>query len=337
MATVVILTAASSSPWATPSDWNAANNSIEAIGGGAGGNPTSIAFSGQAGGGGAYAKIINQALSGNIAFTIGADAASTVDGTDTQFKDSSTLLAKAGLSATGLGGLATTSVGSTKFKGGNGSPGSSGVDPDAGAGGGGGAGGLNAAGNNGANSPGSGNIGGAGGQGDGSAGGAGGAGGNNGAGANGAAGAEWSSAGSGGGGGGCGGENGAGGNGGAYGAGGGGGGIASGAGGTGKAGVIVITYTVAPAITSTVTTQGEDSTAAVVSEELAAAVASATEDSTASTLFEELAAAIASATEDYSDGVFVVTSLGPEYTLLQQRHRRMRIAQARGIGSFFRP
>lgn len=129
---------------------------VETWGGsGQGGNPWG---SPQGGGGGAYAAIVNLTVTpaavmnmqigqgGNS--TSGTDFGGGQDGTDTWFKDTSTVLAKAGLGGindltpNANGGLASGSIGTTKFDGGNGSL----APVGAGAGGGGAAGGPDGAG-----------------------------------------------------------------------------------------------------------------------------------------------------------------------------------------------
>ncbi|HEU0155154.1 MAG TPA: hypothetical protein VFQ82_03730, partial [Stellaceae bacterium] len=75
--TMIFLTQASASPWTVPADWNSSANTIEVIGGGGGGinaGDVSGAFGGQGGGGGAYSKITNLALTGggSVNFSVGA-------------------------------------------------------------------------------------------------------------------------------------------------------------------------------------------------------------------------------------------------------------------------
>ena len=65
---------ASNAAWATPGDWNNANNFIEGIAGGGGGQDNN-AGNGNGGGGGAYGKAINQTLTGNNNITVGAAGA----------------------------------------------------------------------------------------------------------------------------------------------------------------------------------------------------------------------------------------------------------------------
>src|SRR5437763_912805 len=100
MATIVILTTANSSPWTKPGDWNDSANTVEAIGGGGGGGkaaaPATLGgSSGGGGGGAAYTKATNVTLSGNPTFTVGVKGnggATPSSGTDTQFKDASTVV-----------------------------------------------------------------------------------------------------------------------------------------------------------------------------------------------------------------------------------------------------
>ena len=101
--TVIVLTTGTS--WTVPSDWNNSNNTIECYGAGSYG-------------GGAYAKITNLALVINSSYTIsiGAGSAGGTAG-DTYFSNTTTVLAKGAVGSTG--GLASTSVGSIKYSGGN--------------------------------------------------------------------------------------------------------------------------------------------------------------------------------------------------------------------------
>lgn len=232
VSSVVFLTSGTS--FSRPVDWNDTNNSIEGIGGGAGGRPGTLCFGGAGGEGGGYAKIVNQTLAGSTAYAIGAGGAINGNGGNTTFINSATLLARGG-------NTAATQVGATTRLGGAG-----GARGTGGAGGGGGAGGPNAAGVVGA--VGVALAGGAGGRGDGTFGGTGGAGGPNLTnGSPGNPGAEYTAtaggtAGSGGGGGGAGASN-VGGAGALYGGAGGGGGKngAGGNGGLGAQGLIIIT------------------------------------------------------------------------------------------------
>lgn len=233
--TVIFLTVTGAGNWTVPSDWNSAQNTVEVIGGGSGGNTL-----GGAGAGGAYAKVTNLALTAgaSIAYSVGIGGAPTVAGGNTFFNGTAgagnnSAQANGGAApVTTTGGIGGAVVNGSGFTGGNG--GSLSTD----AGGGGGAAGLNGAGVNGAN--GGVGAGGNGGNGDNNSGGAGSAGGTTGIIANGGPGTEYdASHGSGGGGGGC--TTGTAGNGGLYGAGGG-GALAGGTAGSGAQGFIVITY-----------------------------------------------------------------------------------------------
>jgi len=108
MATDIRLATTGTHTWAVPSDWNDANNTIECIGPGADGG------SNYGGGGGAYAKLLNLNLTpgSNVSYSIGTH------GGDTWFVSTSTVLAKGGSGQNG--GSATTSVGSVKVSGHNG-------------------------------------------------------------------------------------------------------------------------------------------------------------------------------------------------------------------------
>ncbi len=114
---VIFLTSGTSS-WTVPADWNSANNKIEAIGAGGSSVGTSGVYGG---GGGAYAKITNLALTPGavIPVQIGAGGGAVT----TQFRDSSTLVADYGRNGTasinGAGGTVANSVGSVKYKGGD--------------------------------------------------------------------------------------------------------------------------------------------------------------------------------------------------------------------------
>lgn len=261
--------------WIIPADFNPANNTIEAIGGGGGGGrgpQGSPGVGGDGGGGGAYAKIINfnpggatqvPVHVGDLGIGGSSDASPATAGGDTTFNTTS-LIAKGG-SGAGAGGSAAASTGTVKRSGGNGGShvGSGGSN---GGGGGGGAAGNIAAGANGANgaTPDAGD-GGNGGQGNPSSGGQGGIKGDSSSSTeptDGANGGEWVTAGSGGGGGGAAAitlplAQGA--KGGKFGGGGGGGGahagvVGGGLGGNGANGVIVITYTPSVATADTTIT-----------------------------------------------------------------------------------
>ncbi len=160
--TVIFLTTTGAGTWKVPSDWNNNDNSIECIAGGAAGGPsTSGGAGGPGGGGGAYAKISNisaAALGGlgsNVNFSVGIGG-NAGSGGDTWFNATSLANAVAngsGISCGaqhgsytsdgstgGLGGLGSSSVGTTVHSGGNGS---TIIAFNTQAGGGGGAGGPN--------------------------------------------------------------------------------------------------------------------------------------------------------------------------------------------------
>lgn len=231
-ATVTFLTATTSSTYTKPVDWNNSSNNIQGIG--AGGAGAGSSGSANSGAGGAFARQNNVTLSSNPSYRCGAAAGTTGSGTaptaNTFFLDGSTLVAAGGQSASAgvSGGSTANSVGTTKYKGGDGNLG--GVI-GAGAGG--------AAGPNGAGGNGQDGNDGTGGAGDAGYGGSGGSGSGAGSGDPGGAGSEFDAThGSGGGGGGGTTGGGAGGN---YGAGGG-GKTSSGSGGIGKQGLLVVTY-----------------------------------------------------------------------------------------------
>lgn len=140
-----------------PSDFNINSNTIACIGAGfagQGGQPSTGGFGGGGptgaggvgGGGGAFASISNYSAHG-----AGAIVNVQVGAGDTWFDTSSTVLAKA---STGqVGGLASSSIGTVTYSGGNGGNGGAGGDSSGnggGGGGGGGAAGPHGAGNNGA-------------------------------------------------------------------------------------------------------------------------------------------------------------------------------------------
>ncbi|QQG37862.1 MAG: hypothetical protein HYS26_04540 [Candidatus Kaiserbacteria bacterium] len=268
----VYLTDTTAKTWQVPSDWGNASNTIEVIGGGGGGVRDGTADGDHGGGGGgAYSKVSNLSLTpgGNVTFQVGAGGAGGATngsngsaGTDTFFNrtsgsantcaDTVSVCAKAGngavyLTGSGAGGLASASVGSTKYNGGTGGY----ISNNYAGQGGGGAGGPSGAGADGVSTAGlgAGVAGTSGGQGGNGLGGAGGTGVAGAAGGNGGNGTEWDAThGSGGGGAGGSGQEptgSAGGNGGSYGGGGGSGGYGgttTGNGGAGAQGIIKITY-----------------------------------------------------------------------------------------------
>lgn len=116
--------------WMVPSDWNDSDNLIECWGAGGGGSTDG------AGGGGAYASISNQSFTADsiVTYSIGAGGTSGYAGGDTTF--STSMIAKGGNGwnsiPAGQGGLASASIGSVRYSGGDGSV--SGLDPVGGGG-----------------------------------------------------------------------------------------------------------------------------------------------------------------------------------------------------------
>ncbi len=106
--TTIILT--SGTTWATPGDWNNANNSIECWGAGAGGSSANLDSTAGAGGGGGWAKVVNQTSSGTKNIQIGAagtgetGGAIATDGTDTWWSSSATVNGVGGKKAIGTAG-----------------------------------------------------------------------------------------------------------------------------------------------------------------------------------------------------------------------------------------
>jgi hypothetical protein len=116
-AKTVVLTSGTS--YTLPADWNPNANTIIAIGAGANGKSgDGVNFGGPGGGGGAIAQIFNlsDAAGASITYAIGA----ANSGTDTQFKNGSTLVADAANPANSNGGTTANSVGTIEFAGGNG-------------------------------------------------------------------------------------------------------------------------------------------------------------------------------------------------------------------------
>jgi hypothetical protein len=138
----------SGTSWTVPLDWNSANNSIETIGGGGGGQSANPDFAGSGGGGGGYSKISNLSLSGGGSITVQVGAAGSPNsaGGDTYFNGTnlaaSSVGAKGGAAGSnasgGTGGNQAFGIGTTKYSGGNG--GTDNGNPYGGAGGGGAAG-----------------------------------------------------------------------------------------------------------------------------------------------------------------------------------------------------
>jgi hypothetical protein len=261
--TTIFLTSTTTNSWTVPADWVSTNNTVEVIGGGGAGGNGGASTGGSGGGGAAYSKSVNIALTpgaavsysiGSAGFQVGGPCCIAQQGGDSWFNASSfaactnsatCVSAKGGAGGTtntgGAGGAAASGVGVVKYSGGTGVN-KSGAGA---ASGGGGAAGPHGDGN--PSTAGVGGAGGTGGAGDAGFGGAGGVWVDTPA-SPGGAGTEYDAThGSGGGGssvfagGGV-----PGGNGGNYGGGGGGGGTSS-QGGKAMSGLIVITYTQAPA------------------------------------------------------------------------------------------
>jgi hypothetical protein len=143
--------------WTVPAGWDNGNNSIECIGGGAGGMGAGVIMvsGGPGGGGGAYSKISNVTLTPGavINFHIGEGGAWNGNGGDTWFGSTSTVYAQGGKGQTG--GQASAGIGTVKYSGGNGGSAAYYAVPAGnlayGAGGGGGAAGPNGGGANGGN------------------------------------------------------------------------------------------------------------------------------------------------------------------------------------------
>ena len=138
-ATVVFLTAGTTQ-WNNPGDFNASNNTIEAIGaGGSGASP------GGGGAGGAYARRSNVSINFPATVQIGTGGSGSDSYFDATSTGSHTILAKTGsngsLNATSTGGSAAESLGAVTFNGGGGGV-SSNITSIGGSGGG-GAGGPN--------------------------------------------------------------------------------------------------------------------------------------------------------------------------------------------------
>ena len=147
VATTVWMFATSGSSITLPRDFNPSNNSVYAVGSGAGGQtgsfaPCPMAFcvgqGGFGGGGGAFSQINNFNGTPNTGVSI------QVGSGDTWFNSTSTLLAKAASGQTG--GSASSGVGTLKYSGGSGG---NGLSSSGSGGGGGGAGGPHGAGNGG--------------------------------------------------------------------------------------------------------------------------------------------------------------------------------------------
>jgi hypothetical protein len=139
----------SGTSWTVPADWNSADNRVEVIGGGGGGQTANSSFAGSGAGGGAYSKIANISLGGGntIAIQVGEGGLPSAVGGDTWFNGTSIGTSSVGAkgggggadNSGGFGGSASSGLGETKFSGGNGAA-VGGSNPWTGAGGGGAAG-----------------------------------------------------------------------------------------------------------------------------------------------------------------------------------------------------
>jgi hypothetical protein len=129
----------SGSSWTVPSNWNNTANKIEVIGGGGGGYGGGGGGNGGGGGGGAYSSIVNLTLTpgSSVAYNVGSGSSGTgrgLAGGDTWFNGAG--LSNASVSAQGggvslnmiggVGGQASSSIGTTKYSGGNGGNGGEG-------------------------------------------------------------------------------------------------------------------------------------------------------------------------------------------------------------------
>lgn len=133
--TVIYLTSASTGlSWTVPGDWNNSNNTIEVIGGGAGG---SNGFDAVGGGGGGFGRVSNLTLSGSISYQIGTGGSGGASGSgnnnggaggDSWFNGTAVVGSSVGAKGApapqtaspfeGMGGSAVTSVGDVKYAGG---------------------------------------------------------------------------------------------------------------------------------------------------------------------------------------------------------------------------
>jgi hypothetical protein len=131
----VFLESTTPGAWLVPADWNANDNSVEGIGGGAGGGPTiDASTSGLGGGGGGDSKKVNLNLTPGswVPYSVGAGGEPNMPGGDTWFQSPAVLLAKGGNislnppNAVAFGGQASEGVGDVKYSGGNARSGASG-------------------------------------------------------------------------------------------------------------------------------------------------------------------------------------------------------------------
>lgn len=149
----------SGTSWTVPADWNSADNIVETIGAGGGGQTANSSYAGSGGGGGAYSKITNLSLTAGNAVTIqvGAGGSAGSVGANTWFNGTSVITSSVGATgggggannSGGAGGAAASGVGTIRYSGGSG--GTDNSNPFGG-GGGGGAAGPNGAGSVGAGS-----------------------------------------------------------------------------------------------------------------------------------------------------------------------------------------
>jgi hypothetical protein len=120
----------SGTSWTVPTDWNSANNTVETIGAGGGGQTANGSYAGSGGGGGAYSKITNLSLTAGSSITIqvGTGGSAGIAGGDTWFNGASLAASSVGAKggggggdgSGGAGGAASSGVGTTKYNGGNG-------------------------------------------------------------------------------------------------------------------------------------------------------------------------------------------------------------------------
>lgn len=147
---VILTTTGSVLSWTVPDDWNDADNSIEVIGAGGTGGDSPGAQGGAGGGGGGYSKVTNLSLTpaALISYRVGANSGG--NGGDTWFNGASLAASSVGakggtaggaFTSVGIGGQASSGIGTLKRSGGNGGRGSN--NDAGGGGGGGGAGGPN--------------------------------------------------------------------------------------------------------------------------------------------------------------------------------------------------
>jgi len=108
-----------SGTWVCPSGVTSVD--VECLAGGSGGRRPSGGSGGRGGGGGAYSKKVGiTVVPGNsYTVTVGAGGAENAFGSDSWFINTSTVLAKASVTV-GVGGLASSSIGDTKYNGGSG-------------------------------------------------------------------------------------------------------------------------------------------------------------------------------------------------------------------------